>query len=90
METPLTIVLCNRVKRQQHKINHLSSQITMRKQNKKEDIIRGLLLEAVGKNPDLFCYYASLQEAKELIGKKVPEEETLKKIEKPKRIIVEC
>ena len=56
---------------------------------RKEDLIRDLLLKAVGKNPDLFCYYVSLQEAKELLGKKILSQH--KKIsEKPKRIIAEC
>lgn len=31
----------------------------------KGDLIRELLLKTVSKNPDLFCYYVSLLEAKE-------------------------
>lgn len=38
-------------------------------QNKKSDIIRELLLKTLGKNPDLFSYYVSIMEAKELLGK---------------------
>ena len=57
---------------------------------KKEDLIRDLLLKAVGKNPDLFCYYVSLQEAKELLGKKILSNQHKKISEKPKRIIAEC
>ena len=58
--------------------------------NKKEDIIRDLLLKAVGKNPDLFSYYVSLQEAKELLGEKVLDNQFKKLTDKPKRIIAEC
>ena len=36
---------------------------------KKTDQIREMLLNTVGKNPDLFCYYVSIQEAKELLNK---------------------
>lgn len=39
----------------------------LRKENKL-DSIREMLLKAVGKNPDLFSYYFSIQEAKELLG----------------------
>lgn len=35
---------------------------------RKTDLIRKLLLETVGKNPDLFCYYVSIQEARQLLG----------------------
>ena len=35
---------------------------------RKTDQIRKLLLDTVGKNPDLFCYYVSIQEAKQLLG----------------------
>ena len=38
--------------------------------NKKIDFIRDMLLKTVGRNPDLFSYYVSIQEAKELLGKK--------------------
>ena len=34
----------------------------------KSDHIREMLLKTVNKNPDLFCYYTSIQEAKELLG----------------------
>lgn len=34
----------------------------------KSDHIREMLLKTVSKNPDLFCYYVSIQEAKELLG----------------------
>ena len=62
-----------------------------RKIRKKEDFIRELLLKTVGKNPDLFSYYVNLQEAKELLGKNIPEIKNNNKIiEKPKRKIVDC
>ena len=62
------------------------------KKFKKEKIIRDLLLKTVGKNPDLFTYYISLQEAKELLGKSISENKSNKKetVEKPKRIITDC
>ena len=61
------------------------------KKVKKEDIIRDLLLKTVGRNPDLFSYYVSLQEAKELLGKNISENLSNKEsLIKPKRIIVDC
>ena len=61
------------------------------KKIKKEDVIRDLLLKAVGKNPDLFSYYVNLMEAKELLGKNISANKGNKKnIEKPKRIITDC
>jgi len=39
------------------------------KKDKKADVIRDLLLKTLGKNPDLFSYYVSIMEAKELLGK---------------------
>ena len=58
-----------------------------KKIRKKEDVIRDLLLKAVGKNPDLFSYYVNLQEAKELLGKNISENINNKKaVEKPKKI----
>ena len=58
---------------------------------KKEDVIRDLLLKTVGRNPDLFTYYVSLQEAKELLGKHSSENiNNTEALEKPKRIIAEC
>ena len=57
---------------------------------KKEDTIRDLLLKVVGKNPDLFCYYVSLQEAKDLLGKKYLDELNPKNVEKPYKKIVDC
>ena len=61
------------------------------KKVKKEDIIRDLLLKTVGRNPDLFSYYVSLQEAKELLGKNISENISNKEsLVKPKRIIVDC
>lgn len=35
----------------------------------KTDFIRGMLLKTVGRNPDMFCYYVSILEAKELLNK---------------------
>lgn len=62
-----------------------------KKIRKKEDVIRELLLKAVGENSDLFSYYVNLMEAKELLGNNIPENKNNKKItEKPKRIIVDC
>ena len=61
------------------------------KKIKKEDFIRDLLMKTVGKNPDLFSYYVSLQEAKELLGTNISENKKSKKnIERPKRIIIDC
>lgn len=34
----------------------------------KLEVIRKMLLKAVEKDPDLFSYYASIQEAKEMLG----------------------
>ena len=62
-----------------------------KKIKKKDDVIREMLLRAVGKNPDLFSYYVNLIEAKELLGKNISENINSKEtIEKPKRIIVDC
>ena len=36
----------------------------------KTEIVREMLLKALKKNPDLFSYYVSIMEAKELLGKK--------------------
>ena len=61
------------------------------KKFRKEDIIRDLLLKTVGKNPDLFTYYVNLMEAKELLGKNISENINNKeKLEKPKKIIIDC
>jgi len=61
------------------------------KKIKKEDVIRDLLLKAVGKNPDLFSYYINLMEAKELLRKNILENNNSNEvIEKPKRIIIDC
>ncbi len=61
------------------------------KKFRKEDIIRDLLLKTVGKNPDLFTYYVNLMEAKELLGKNTSENINNKeKLEKPKKIIIDC
>ena len=61
------------------------------KKFKKEDVIRDLLLKAVGKNPDLFSYYVNLMEAKELLGKNISENIIIKEaLQKPNRIIVDC
>lgn len=38
---------------------------------KKTNLIREMLLKTVEKDPDLFCYYVSIMEAKELLGKKL-------------------
>ena len=35
--------------------------------NKKTDVIREMLLRTVARKPDLFCYYVSLLEARELL-----------------------
>ncbi len=65
--------------------------MTPKKIRKKEDLIRDLLLKTVGRNPDLFSYYISLQEAKELLGKNNSENKNNEQIkEKPKRIIIDC
>lgn len=62
-----------------------------KKIRKKEDFIRELLLETVGKNPDLFSYYVNLQEAKELLGKNISEIKSNNEfVSKPKRKIVDC
>ena len=37
----------------------------------KTDCIRELLLRTVGKNPDLFSYYVTIQEAKKLLDRSV-------------------
>ena len=37
------------------------------KKQKKTDFIRDMLLKTVSKNPDLFCYYVSIQEARGLL-----------------------
>ena len=57
---------------------------------KKEDVIRDLLLKTVGRNPDLFTYYVSLQEAKELLGKNISDSINIHGTEKPKRVIADC
>lgn len=64
--------------------------MTTEKPKKKEDIIRELLLKTVGKNPDLFSYYVSLQEAKELLGKNDSTDTSNQNFEKPTRIIADC
>ena len=62
-----------------------------KKIRKKEDFIRELLLKTVGENPDLFSYYVSLIEAKELLGKPISENKSnTAAVEKPKRKIVDC
>ena len=62
-----------------------------KKIRKKEDVIRDLLLKTVGSSPDLFSYYVSVQEAKELLGKNKLANKNNKEIkEKPKRIITDC
>ncbi len=38
--------------------------------NDKTEIIREMLVVALKKSPELFCYYVSIMEAKELLGKK--------------------
>ena len=35
----------------------------------KTEIIREMLSKTLNKSPDLFCYYVSIMEAKELLGK---------------------
>lgn len=56
----------------------------------KTDSIRKLLLETLAKSPDLFCYFAAIQEAKELLNKQ--EENTQADIPptKPARVITDC
>lgn len=39
------------------------------RETRKVDFIRKMLLKTVGKNPELFSYYVSIMEAKELLGK---------------------
>lgn len=43
--------------------------IKVNKPYNKSDFIRHMLLQTVGKNPDLFCYWASIMEARALITK---------------------
>ena len=44
----------------------------MDKCNTKANVIREMLLKTVGKDPDLFCYWTSIQEAKELLNQSKP------------------
>ena len=65
----------------------LSGEKVGQKKQKKTDCIRDMLLKTVGKNPDLFCYYVSIQEAKELLLKKpkscqIKEEKEIKPVRK--------
>lgn len=59
-------------------------------QSNKTDIIRKLLLKTVGKDPDLFCYYVSIQEAKELLGQINSNQIEDNYKNKPLRLIAEC
>ncbi len=58
--------------------------------NKKTDLIRNMLLKTVGKNPDLFCYYVAIQEAKELLGKSVSEEINKMDFTEPYKKLTDC
>lgn len=57
--------------------------------NKAQEI-RELLLKTIGKSPELFCYYASIQQARELLGK--AHENLSEDIQdlKPIRKVTEC
>lgn len=55
----------------------------------KTDYIRQMLLRTVGKSPDLFCYFAAIQEAKELLGQSNPHEVDYASQAKPIRILAE-
>ena len=57
--------------------------------NKKTDFIREMLLKTVGRNPDLFSYYVSIQEAKELLGQSVNIEIKKDKISQPIKKLAE-
>ncbi len=60
--------------------------------NKKTDKIREMLLKTVGKNPELFSYYVSIQEAKELLGSNNPNNDSVVENSncKPLRTLTEC
>ena len=50
-----------------------------------------MLLKTVGKNPELFCYYVSIQEAKELLKEEIATTESIKKNNiRPKRVLTDC
>lgn len=57
----------------------------------KTHLIRQMLLKTMGKSPDLFCYYAAILEAKELLGQSelnhIDIDKT--KISKPNKLIAE-
>ena len=55
----------------------------------KIDTIRRMLLKTVGKNPDLFCYYASLLEARELLNSSTKNNSCLNPVDKPSKLITE-
>lgn len=57
---------------------------------KKTDLIRKLLLDTVGKNPELFCYYVSIQEARHLLGQSVEGINNRNKVSKPLRKLTDC
>ena len=58
-------------------------------EKKKTDLIRDLLLKTVGKNPELFSYYVSIQEAKELLNSKLPCTKIDNEIIKPLKVLAE-
>ena len=50
-----------------------------------------MLLKTVGRNPDLFCYYVSIQEAKELLKDENPKIDSLNNnLTRPIRIVTDC
>ena len=57
---------------------------------RKTDLIRKLLLETVGKNPDLFCYYVSIQEARQLLGQSGETVIDGNDISEPPRKLTDC
>ena len=50
-----------------------------------------MLLKTVGRNPDLFCYYVSIQEAKELLKDENKKADSVNNnFIKPIRILTDC
>lgn len=58
--------------------------------NNKESYIRKLLLKTVEKDPDLFCYYVAILEAKQLLGNEIPNKYSEPQIDKPNKKITDC
>ena len=55
----------------------------------KTHLIRQMLLKTAQKSPDLFCYYAAILEAKELLGQPELNHIDEVKISKPDKLIAE-